>query len=148
MLVLRQAMAFPMFLTVAWLAWVLGQQGGPHAMATLLGLLVLLAGLVWAWQLRSRVRWVGVAVFGAALAGLGATGGRQLAATPALQAPISDAAWQPWSAERVQAARLVNEQLSSEVDDLKAGLGMVEERARMELGMVKPNEIFVQVSPR
>ncbi|MCA0325162.1 MAG: septum formation initiator family protein [Proteobacteria bacterium] len=44
-------------------------------------------------------------------------------------------------------ARLANDQLASEVDDLKAGLGMVEEKARLELGMVKPNEIFVQVSP-
>jgi cell division protein FtsB len=31
------------------------------------------------------------------------------------------------------------------VSDLKEGLEMVEEKARMELGMVKPNEIFVQV---
>jgi cell division protein FtsB len=38
-----------------------------------------------------------------------------------------------------------NEQLASEVRDLKEGLEMVEERARMELGMVKPNEIFVNV---
>lgn len=45
-------------------------------------------------------------------------------------------------------ARLANDQLASEVDDLRAGLGTVEEKARMELGMVKPNEIFVQVSPR
>ncbi|MFD1710926.1 septation ring formation regulator EzrA [Ottowia sp. GY511] len=45
-------------------------------------------------------------------------------------------------------ARLANDQLGSEVDDLKAGLGMVEEKARMELGMVRPNEIFVQVTPR
>ena len=43
-------------------------------------------------------------------------------------------------------ARLTNERLSSEVRDLKDGLETVEERARMELGMVKPNEIFVQVS--
>lgn len=43
-------------------------------------------------------------------------------------------------------AKLVNAQLASEVDDLRDGLGMVEERARMELGMVKPNEIFVQVN--
>lgn len=45
-------------------------------------------------------------------------------------------------------ARLANDQLSSEVEDLKAGLGMVEEKARMELGMVKPNEIYVQFTPR
>jgi cell division protein FtsB len=30
--------------------------------------------------------------------------------------------------------------------DLKEGLEMVEEKARSELGMVKPNEIFVHVS--
>ena len=45
-------------------------------------------------------------------------------------------------------AKLVNDQLASEVEDLQAGLDTVEEKARMELGMVKPNEIFVQVSPR
>lgn len=44
-------------------------------------------------------------------------------------------------------ARQVNDQLASEVDDLKAGLGMVEEKARLELGMVKPNEIYVQITP-
>ena len=43
-------------------------------------------------------------------------------------------------------ARLVNEQLSAEINDLKEGLNMVEERARNELGMVKPNEIYVQIA--
>ena len=43
-------------------------------------------------------------------------------------------------------ARRINEQLSAEVNDLKEGLNMVEERARHELGMVKPNEIFVQIA--
>ncbi len=38
-----------------------------------------------------------------------------------------------------------NEQLANEVRDLREGLDMVEEMARQELGMVKPNEIFVQV---
>jgi cell division protein FtsB len=45
-----------------------------------------------------------------------------------------------------QDARRSNEQLSAEVNDLKEGLNMVEERARHELGMVKPNEIFVQIA--
>jgi cell division protein FtsB len=31
------------------------------------------------------------------------------------------------------------------VQDLKEGTGAVEERARYELGMIKENEIFVQV---
>ncbi|HEY3048982.1 MAG TPA: septum formation initiator family protein [Polaromonas sp.] len=39
-----------------------------------------------------------------------------------------------------------NDQLSAEVRDLKEGLEMVEEKARTELGMVKPNEIFVQIT--
>ena len=43
-------------------------------------------------------------------------------------------------------ARLANERLGSEVRDLKEGVEMVEERARMELGMVKPNEIYVQIT--
>lgn len=42
--------------------------------------------------------------------------------------------------------RRTNEQLSAEVNDLKEGLNMVEERARQELGMVKANEIFVQIA--
>ncbi len=43
-------------------------------------------------------------------------------------------------------AQLRNDQLVSEVNDLQEGLGMVEELARQELGMVKPNEIFVQIA--
>jgi cell division protein FtsB len=46
------------------------------------------------------------------------------------------------------AARTRNERLQAEVSDLKEGLERVEERARLELGMVKPDEILVQVSPR
>ncbi len=43
-------------------------------------------------------------------------------------------------------ARHRNEQLTAEVNDLKDGLEMVEEKARGELGMIKPDEIFVQLS--
>ena len=53
---------------------------------------------------------------------------------------------------QVDATRLKTEQLlarngklESEVRDLKEGTGAVEERARYELGMIKQNEIFVQV---
>lgn len=45
-------------------------------------------------------------------------------------------------------ARLRNERLAAELADLKEGLEMVEDKARTELGMVKPDEIFVQVLPR
>ncbi len=43
-------------------------------------------------------------------------------------------------------AQQANERMASEVRDLKEGLEMVEEKARMELGMVKPNEVYIQVA--
>jgi cell division protein FtsB len=39
-----------------------------------------------------------------------------------------------------------NDQLAAEVRDLKEGLDMVEERARLELGMLKPDELYVHFS--
>ncbi|ODS92653.1 MAG: septation ring formation regulator EzrA [Comamonas sp. SCN 65-56] len=42
-------------------------------------------------------------------------------------------------------ARLANEHLEAEVQDLKQGLDIVEEKARSELGMVKPGEVYVEV---
>jgi cell division protein FtsB len=54
-------------------------------------------------------------------------------------------ALQTQKAENEEAHRKID-QLSAEVNDLKEGLNMVEERARNELGMVKPNEIFVQIA--
>jgi cell division protein FtsB len=45
-------------------------------------------------------------------------------------------------------ARTRNTRLAAEVSDLKEGLEMVEEKARSELGMVRPDEILVQVTPR
>ena len=45
-------------------------------------------------------------------------------------------------------AQLNNNRLVAEVRDLKEGLEMVEEKARMELGMVKPNEIYVQFTKK
>ncbi len=45
-------------------------------------------------------------------------------------------------------AAQANARLSAEVNDLKEGTEMVEERARQELGMVKPNEVLVQITPQ
>jgi len=58
-----------------------------------------------------------------------------------------------WETGRqVEAQKQTNEQtqkrnaaLDAEVRDLKRGTDAVEERARNELGMVKPSEIFFQV---
>lgn len=44
------------------------------------------------------------------------------------------------------AARSRNEQLAAEVADLREGTEMVEEKARRELGMIRPDEQLVVVS--
>ncbi|MFN0185993.1 MAG: septum formation initiator family protein [Aquabacterium sp.] len=41
-----------------------------------------------------------------------------------------------------------NQRMAAEVDDLRTGLEMIEDRARRDLGLIKPDEIFVQVAPR
>ncbi len=40
-----------------------------------------------------------------------------------------------------------NDALDAEVRDLKEGLEAIEERARMQLGMIRRDEIFYQVIP-
>ena len=44
-----------------------------------------------------------------------------------------------------EAARKETERLASEVADLKAAKDSIEEKARSELGMLKPHEIYVQI---
>ncbi|ATD09086.1 MULTISPECIES: cell division protein FtsB [Pseudoalteromonas] len=41
-----------------------------------------------------------------------------------------------------------NKLLKADIDDLKLGLEGVEERARHELGMIKPGETFIRVLPK
>jgi len=45
-----------------------------------------------------------------------------------------------------EAARERNARTEAEVSDLKEGLEMVEDKARSELGMLRPDEILVQVA--
>jgi len=54
----RRAMAFPMFATVVWLVWVLGQQTGIDGAGALLALLVALSGVLWSLALTGRSRWL------------------------------------------------------------------------------------------
>ena len=111
MLRLRQLLAFPMWATVVWLVWVLGQQVGIDGAVALLALLLLLALLAWSLGLGGRSRWAGLAL-SAALAALAlpwalpnlssapqASAG--LAADPTR--PAADGPWQPWSRGRVEA---------------------------------------------
>jgi thiol:disulfide interchange protein len=98
----RRLMAFPMFATVAWLVWVLGQQSGIDGAGALLALLVALSMVVWALTLRGRTR---LALAAVALAGLAfvawSTGGAITRAAAPLAAS-ADGRWQPWTAASVQ----------------------------------------------
>ncbi len=101
----RRAMAFPMFATVVWLVWVLGQQSGIDGAATLLALLVLLAALIWSLTLQGTARWVLSIILIAGGAYLTSTLGKNMTepATPVATAgshPVGER-WQPWSAAQV-----------------------------------------------
>jgi thiol:disulfide interchange protein DsbD len=52
----KKFMAFPMFATVVWLVWVLGQQSGIDGAGALLMLLVVLTMVLWAFSLQGRSR--------------------------------------------------------------------------------------------
>jgi thiol:disulfide interchange protein/DsbC/DsbD-like thiol-disulfide interchange protein len=108
----RQLMAFPMFATVVWLLWVLGQQTGIDGAAALLLLLLLLTLLIWALGLSGTSRAVLGGIAALTLLWLGASVGPHVtqqqttdganAGTPTGQ---QDQNWEPWSPEK-QAALL------------------------------------------
>jgi len=102
--VFRRLMAFPMFATVAWLVWVLGQQSGIDGAGALLLLLVAGSAWVWALGLRGRTRlWVGGALTLLLLLAGFSFGPRAVTTLPSVQASADPAArWQPWSEARTR----------------------------------------------
>lgn len=101
----RRFMAFPMFATVVWLLWVLGQQTGIDGATALLALLVALAMVVWAFTLKGRSRIALGMVSLAALAGLVFTVGARIVQIPTGPVGGTVAAgerWQPWEPGRVE----------------------------------------------
>ncbi len=106
MAVLRQALAFPMLLTVVWLLWVFAKQTGAEAAAVLLAALVLLSGLAWSLGLKGKSAWWVSAVFVSALCGLlwlAQPVMRQFSAAESASS-VNDAQWLAWSEERVSKA--------------------------------------------
>ena len=97
---LRRLLAFPMFATVVWLVWVLGQQTGIDGAAALLALLVLLAMAAWALALRGRARAVLAPLSIAACAWLAWAWVPKViepqAAAPAAAVSGTLQPWQPW----------------------------------------------------
>ncbi|MFN7713023.1 MAG: protein-disulfide reductase DsbD family protein [Curvibacter sp.] len=101
---LRKLLAFPMLLTVVWLVWVLGHQSGMNGAGTLLVLLVLLSGVIWASTLRGSLR-TGVAalMLAAGTWAAWALGPSMFKVEPVASAAAPGERWQAWSPERAQA---------------------------------------------
>jgi thiol:disulfide interchange protein/DsbC/DsbD-like thiol-disulfide interchange protein len=120
MVTLRQALAFPLFATVVWLAWVLGRQAGIGAVTMLLAALTLLAFGLWALGRfgtfaapagrRRAARGVALAAGAGALA-LVIGAARSTPARAAMDATSSPGQaagalpWRPYSAASLQALR-------------------------------------------
>ena len=104
MVTFKQLMAFPMFATVVWLVWVLGQQSGIDGAGALLGLLVLLALAIWALTLTGRARTVIATLSIAACATFVWATGQNIIKTQGDDAVVASAAsnWQAWEPGRVE----------------------------------------------
>ena len=109
----RTAMAFPMFATVVWLLWVLGQQVGIDGAAALLGLILAVAFAAWVF---SATRGVGLAASAFRVGAAAVVGAAALGTWPALHAQVgepvaaasatrSDGSWQAWSPDSLVRAR-------------------------------------------
>ena len=102
----KQLLAFPLYLTVVWLVWVLGQQLGMTAAARLLAGLVLVAAALWFWQ-RFGLRRRGVAIAGAAVFAMCAAwiGWPQSDAQAGKSPEAHDSVWNQYSDKALAEAR-------------------------------------------
>lgn len=104
---LKQALAFPLYGTVAWLVWVLQLQVGPDGLAATLAGLVLVALAAWAWG-ASRIAGTTMRRVGAGVTAVAAGAALFLVQVPATRevsaAPVAEAAagknFEPWTPER------------------------------------------------
>jgi thiol:disulfide interchange protein DsbD len=109
---LKQAMAFMLFATVLWLAWLLGNQAGAQAVIALLGMFLVLALAAWIWgrwgtvASNRAVRSVALSLASLLLAagfggGVGAV--RMVEASPSVpSATRADDRWEPFDGARVE----------------------------------------------
>jgi len=98
----KSLMAFPMFATVVWLVWVIGQQTGIDGAAALLGALVALAFVAWALgsvALGRRARW-GFGVLSLALLAATLTWTLPALRGSAAATATTQAGWEPWTPAR------------------------------------------------
>ena len=104
MVTFKQLMAFPMFATVAWLVWVLGQQSGIDGAGALLGVLVLMSLIIWALTLKGRVRSVIATLSIAASALFIWSSGQNITKIQegTVAAATQTGLWQAWAPGRVE----------------------------------------------
>ncbi|HEX8210518.1 MAG TPA: thioredoxin family protein [Longimicrobium sp.] len=116
MVTLRQVLAFPLFATVVWLAWVLGRQAGVNALVALLAACTLLAFGLWALgrfgtlaASARRRRFAQVLAIASAAGALALVTGARAQGAPAPGAARAGSegalAWRPYSAELLEAQR-------------------------------------------
>jgi thiol:disulfide interchange protein/DsbC/DsbD-like thiol-disulfide interchange protein len=102
----KQFMAFPLYATVVWLAWVLGAQTGNDGIAKLLIGLTLVAMAAWAygrWQFKKPMM---AAVAASIVALLGAGAVWSGASTPPVALSVqADTEWIPFSPEKIAELR-------------------------------------------
>ena len=99
----RRVMAFPMFATVVWLVWVLGQQSGIDGAGSLLALLVALSMVIWALTLKGRSR-TALGLFSVALLATATAtiGPNILKPLEVVSITASNERWQVWQPGRVE----------------------------------------------
>ena len=98
-------MAFPMFATVVWLVWVLGQQVGIDGAAALLALLVAVAFALWVFASFGARRWTGGIARAAAAAVVLAVAAWSWPTLPADAAATADAACRDARADELRGSR-------------------------------------------
>jgi thiol:disulfide interchange protein DsbD len=106
----KQALAFPLYASVAWLVWVVSQQAGPPGVAAALAGLVSIGFAAWLYQASrgARVVWrraatVTVAALAAGAVALGPLTGAVSPAPPASAARADG--WEPFSPTRLAELR-------------------------------------------
>ncbi|MDT8436143.1 MAG: thioredoxin family protein, partial [Gemmatimonadota bacterium] len=112
MVTLRQALAFPLYATVAWLVWVFGRQAGIDATGLLLLALTLVAFGAWGLGRAAPARRPALARAGRfasvvlLLAGTAvALQGARAARPPSAEAAVPAGGWEAWSPDRVAELR-------------------------------------------
>jgi thiol:disulfide interchange protein len=90
----KQFLAFPMFATAVWLAWVLAQQTGGDGAGALLSVFTAVSFALWAWR-QGGVAWRALGVIVVAVVGLFAWTPLSTVSSPAVAAADDPSAWSP-----------------------------------------------------